>query len=354
MKESWKHVSRAAVVAIALGLGSGVIGTALTANYLSTYAISLGDLSSPPRLSQERPRSAPQTYAEALSQVTDSVLPGVARVYRAGSYATPLASGAVLTSDGWIATTLEYRTAVESDVVVVGGKGYVVTRVALEPGTNLQFLKVDASNLPVFAFGSGFDVRPGDQLFAVPSPTAVFSETAVESLWPAGAISSDVPSRRISVEDPLLGNYPGAPVVNVRGELIGFVEGSAMGFTSVLPVDGVLPPFNALLRTGMVARASLGVSSTDLTRTLGLPETETSGRAQGALLRGTSSVKKGSAGAVAGLLAGDVILSVNGTPIDETRALDDLIVTHVPGDEIVLRVARGSEEIELRAILGAL
>lgn len=350
MKESWKHVSKTVAIAVTLGLGSGVIGAALTTNYLSTYAISLGDLSSPPRLSDERPRSSPQTYAEALSQVTDSVLPGAVRFYAAGSFARAFASGAVLTSDGWV-MTVPSAGSIGSATAVIGGRAYAVEKTVADAGTGVVFAKVSATNLPVFAFGSGFDVMPGDQLFAVPAPTAVFSETAVESRWPAGAISSDEPSRRIAVEDPLLGDYVGAPVVNVRGELIGIVTGGSMGFTSILPTDGVLSAFNAILRAGAVARASLGVSSIDLTRTLGLSEADTRGRTQGALLSGAQSVKKGSAAAEGGVLPGDIVLSVDGTSVDLRRTLDELIVTRAPGDEITLRVDRDGNELDLKVVL---
>lgn len=354
MKESWKHVSRAAAVAVVLGLGSGVIGAALTTNYLSTYAISLGDRSVPPRLSDERPRTTPQTYAEALSQVTESVLPGVARIYPTGSYAAPLVSGSVLTSDGWIVTKSAYLPGAGGLSVVVGGRAYAVEKMQSDAGASgATFLKIDATNLSVFAFGSGFDVQPGDQLFAVPSPTAVFSESAVEARWPAGALSSDRSKRAILVEDPLLGSYAGAPVVNVRGELVGIVDASSAGFTTIQPIDAVLPEFNALLRAGTIATASLGVLSTDLSRTLGLSESDTRGRTQGALLLGAASVKKGSAAAEGGLQPGDIVLSVDGVPVDAKRTLDELIVTRAPGDAVVLRVLRGDAELDVRVVLGA-
>lgn len=354
MSSTWKLTVRTVSISILLGFGAGVLGTALTSSYLSDYALTLGQLTSPDRLSEELPRSTPSTYADAVREITESVFPGVAQVYATASATDPYASGAVLTSDGWIVMSKEYAPPSGSSVAVVGGTSYPVTDMAFDPSTTVVFLKVDASNLPVFAFGSGFDLLPGDQVFIPTSSRSMFVETVVESRWPTGGISSDVPQRRVMVENPLLGNYPGAPVVNTRGELVGIVLGSGAGFTSVLPIDGVLSVFNATLREGNAVRAALGVSSTDLSRNLGLTESQTLGLTQGALLSGASSVKKGSAAAAAGLAAGDIIVSVDGTPVDAHRSLDELIVTHAPGDMITLRVISESGEREVKVTLGTL
>ncbi len=354
MQSTWKLTIRTVTISILLGFGAGVLGTALTSSYLSDYALTLGQLTSPDRLSEELPRSSPQTYADAVREVTDSVLPGVASFYPAGSYARAFASGAVLTSDGWLVTVPSASYSVAAANVVVGGKAYAVERTVSDATTGVVFVKVDASNLPVFAFGSGFDLAPGDQVFAAPSSASLFVETVSESRWGTGALSSDVPARRAYVADALLGEFAGSPVVDVRGELVGLVTGGGSGFTVVIPTDGVLSVFNAILREGKVVRPSLGVAAIDLSRGLGLSEDETLGLTQGALLSGASSVRKGSAAAAAGLAAGDVIVSVDGTPVDAHRSLDELVVTHAPGDMLTLRVISEAGEREVKVVLGTL
>lgn len=354
MSSTWKLTVRTVAISILLGFGAGVLGTALTSSYLSDYALTLGQLSSPDRLSEELPRSSPSTYADAVREVTESVLPGVAQLYASASATEPFGSGAILTSDGWIVTSKEYAPAPASTIAVIGGKSYAVADMVEDASTTVVFLKVDAANLPVFAFGSGFDLVPGEQVFIPTSSRSLFVETVVESRWPSGAIPSDAPQRRVMIENPLLGTYQGAPVANVRGELVGLVLGSGAGFTSVLPIDGILPVFNATLRSGEATRAALGVYSTDISRNLGLTEEQTLGLTQGALLSGASSVKKGSAAAAAGLASGDIIVSVDGTPIDAHRSLDELVVTHAPGDVLTLRVVSESGEREVRVTLGSL
>jgi serine protease Do len=351
MESTWKLTARTVALSIVLGFGAGVLGCALAYGYLSDYARMLGEYTAPARLSDELPRSTPTTYADAVHDVTDAALPAVATLYPVGSFASPIASGAVLTSDGWIVTMMEHLPNLVGDVAVVGGKPYSITHYADDPATGAVFVKIDVSNLPVFAFGSGFDLVPGDQLFAAPSGSSLFSTTFVQAHWEPGALSSDVPERRLMLGNATLGSRLGSPVVNVRGELVGLIEGSRDNMALVLPTDGILSAFNAVLRDGNATRASLGVAATDLSRNLGLSESDTLGLSQGALLLGSSSVKKGSVAADAGLVPGDIIVSVDGTPVDARRSLDEFIVTRAPGDIITLRVISTSGEREVKATL---
>lgn len=354
MKPTHLLTLKTTVLSLLLGLGGGTIAASLTTIHLNGYAVSLGQGSASPRLSEERPRATPATFADAVRVVSESVLPGVAQIYAAGSFAEPIASGAVLTSDGWVVTLFENPPAATGMSVIVGGRTHAVLRKTTDPSTGATFLKLDASSLPVFAFGSGFDLRPGDQLFAAASPSALFSESLVESRLSSGPLSSDALNRRLAVADGLLGAFAGSPVVNARGELVGLVESGSMGFTTILPTDGLLAAFNGLLRTGTISNPSLGVMATDLSHTIGLGEAETRGLSQGALLAGPTSVKKGGAAALAGLLPGDAILSADGVAIDAYRSLDEIVAARAVGDVLTLRVDRAGKESEIKVALGAM
>lgn len=53
----------------------------------------------------------------------------------------------------------------------------------------------------------------------------------------------------------------------------------------------------------------------------------------------------------AGLLADDIIIAVNGEPVDEERTLADRMVAYEAGDEVTFTVLRGDETLELTATL---
>ncbi len=348
MNQNLSQTIRTIVLSIILGFGSGVIGTAVTTNALSDYALSLGALSSPARLSEEQPRSIPQSYTDVIREITESVLPSVAEFYLVGSFEKSISSGAVLTSDGWIMTMFEALPSTSNLSVVIGGKTYRVEQLVSDSATGVVFAKINSSNLPVFAFGKGFDLTAGDQLFVTPSPRTIFSESVVEIVWRKGAQPSDSPGRTILIATDERDEF-GAPVVNIHGDLVGIIDGA-----NILPTDIVLTGFNSLLREGKISRPSLGVVATDLSRSLGLDKTITQGYSAGAALIGSTSVKKGSSGALAGLVPGDIILTINGTPIDFTHSLDELIFSHNPGDTITLQVASAKGEREIVVTLSTL
>ncbi|TME29897.1 MAG: PDZ domain-containing protein [Chloroflexi bacterium] len=68
----------------------------------------------------------------------------------------------------------------------------------------------------------------------------------------------------------------------------------------------------------------------------------------------SSGIVSGSPAASAGLKDGDVITSVDGQAVDTSHDLSTRIVTHAPGDKVVLTVQRGSSSIQVNLTLGTL
>ena len=64
-------------------------------------------------------------------------------------------------------------------------------------------------------------------------------------------------------------------------------------------------------------------------------------------------VMPGSGAEKAGLVAGDVIITVDDGDVTDLRSFSNLLKNHVPGDSVAVTVVRGGEEITLQAVLGA-
>lgn len=359
LPESWIITIRTIVLAIIIGAGSGVLATALTTNYLSEYALQIGEYTQPLRLAEERPRTYPETLEEALEEVELSVLPGVATFYplstqNAVHYFPEQAvlSGVVMTSDGWILTQSHSQLVSGGLAVVVQGTSYVIDEIVEDTVTNSVFVKVDADHLPVLAFGPGFDVQLGDQVFLTPDSGRIYTTVVNQFDWGSALLrSSDEPSRRLLVSESVTEEVIGAPVSNLAGELVGVVDDVDEVTVSVLPIDALLPAFNQLLSTDVIDRSALGVSVVDITHTIGLSDELTRGYAYGALLYGTASLPYGSAGSEAGLLSGDIILSVDGQVVNGARSLDEYLLEYQSGDEVQLSLDRGGEVMSLTALL---
>jgi len=358
-KTSWGTTIRTIVFSILIGGASGVLATALTTNYLSDYAMELGELTSPLRLSQERPQVFPETYEDAVANVRDRVFPATARLYPANPL-TPangytreevVVQGAVLTSDGWVMFMPSSDTVItESMRVGVGTDTYPIERVARDPVTGVAFVKSEAGDLPVLAFADGVNLSPGDQLFAFPGQRAIH-ETALQriDLQRGKVVSADSPRRRL-ILDSAQKPPSGTVVTNVGGELVGVVTQEIDGNPRVLPLDTVLPSFRSLLREGAISRPWLGVDVVNLREYVG-SDNERYDLETGALIPNEASIAPDSPAAVAGLRAGDVILEVDGRPLNGEHTLDELLVEYEPGDSALLTVVRGGEERELNVKL---
>ena len=66
-----------------------------------------------------------------------------------------------------------------------------------------------------------------------------------------------------------------------------------------------------------------------------------------------SAVREGSAADEAGILAGDILLAIDGQELTDLRGYSTILKQHAPGDEVTIRIRRGEEELELRATLQA-
>src|SRR3546814_3176803 len=112
----------------------------------------------------------------------------------------------------------------------------------------------------------------------------------------------------------------GGPLFNVHGEVIGInsqifsASGGYMGLSFAIPIDLAMGAVKQLKATGKVSRGMIGVTLQEIdaetAKGLGLPDTH------GALI---NDVTPGSAGEKAGLRLGDVVRSIDGIDIRQSR-----------------------------------
>lgn len=353
-KLSWPLTLRTIVISLVLGAASGVLATALTSSYLSDYAIQLGQLTEPLRLSDERPRVFPQSYGEALEKVIEKVIPGVAQFYQPSEKSSfekynpteALMQGAVLTTDGWIITVASKQTDINILEVVVGQDVYSIEEVVFDDLTGAVFVKINANNLPVMAFGDGLSLGLGEQVFALPARQTLL----VTSIY---AYDFELPYRQIVLQNSVGEQAQGTSVANLAGELIGLVKSSGDLTSKVIPIEFILPAFNSLLKEGEVMRASLGAKTIHLSQAIGLSSELSREYEQGALILSSDDIEADSPAAEAGLIENDIIISVDGQIINGRSSLDEYIMQHMPGDSITLLVDREEEQIEIEVTLAS-
>jgi serine protease Do len=144
----------------------------------------------------------------------------------------------------------------------------------------------------------------------------------------------------------------GGPLLNTRGEVVGInsqifsASGGYMGISFAIPIDLAMGAVEQIKKNGRVSRGQLGAIvgaiTGDVAQGFNLPDS------RGALV---NELVPGSAAAKAGLEVGDVIRSVNGTPINTFSDLPPLIGAQAPGSKVRLGVLREGKEREITATL---
>jgi len=353
---AWSHTFLLLILSGVLGLTAGVAGTALTSNYLSDYALSLGEVTHNVIRSQTRPQNLPQTYQDALNRVKTQALPAVGSLYASvnipqyGVASSDFSTSVVsLTSDGWVLSS----EGALGDTVRFVSQTCEVDNVIVEPRFGWRFLHCPLSNAAVIDIGVGYDVKPGDQLFVVTGDGGLAFVTADAVVWGDVLRSSDTPSRRILLTQQE-SFQTGSPVLNVSGELVGLIEDSVEG-THVILFEHLSGAFEQLLEfDGSITYPSLGVRGIDLSRSVGVSAELSAGRHVGFLLYGSRAVAWESAAHAVGLEAGDLLLSIDGVTINGTYAIDDILAWYTAGEQIQLEFERDGVRQEVTVTLGEL
>lgn len=354
-------------VSVIFGAGAGIVGTLLVMAYVAPAPAVTG---TPLSILRDRARApaageAPQ-IAEAASRAMVLLFNAKTQTHAdpvVSSYIPTEAIGAgmVLTSDGWILGHVPSTKGKKPVALaaVVGGRAYDVASAVRDPYSGVSFMKIEAANLPVTAFGDGLDLSPGDALFAYDAGgglrrLGLLAHEGPPAHAPVELVrSTESIQRMLRVDGATLPS--GSMVLDREGKVVGvYLGGDGFG-AAVVPFGAFSRVIGGVLRDGKPARPFLGAYYVDLSELLGvtgdLPQ-------RGALLSASpdgklAAVMRRSPADRAGLAAGDIVVSVDGVQVTPKNPFADLVAEYAPGEIVTLTVARGEEERQVEVTLGA-
>lgn len=265
-------------------------------------------------------------------------------------------SGFIIRSDGLIMTNAHVvKGASEVTVRLTDRREYPAKVIGIDTRSDIALIRIKASNLPTVKIGDSRSLKVGEWVLAIGAPFG-FDNSATAGIVSAKnrPLSGDaVPF--IQTDVPINPGNSGGPLFNMRGEVVGVNSqiysrsGGYMGVSFSIPIDVAMKVGNQLETTGHVTRGKLGVEiqsvTQDLSDSFGLP------RPEGALV---ASVEKGGPAARAGLEPGDVILKLNGEPVESTTELSEKIAELGPGATADLDVWRNHASRKVDVKLGTL
>lgn len=252
-------------------------------------------------------------------------------------------SGFIVSSDGYILTNAHVvADADEVTVKTTDRREYTAKVVGVDEATDVAVLKIDAKNLPTVKLGDPSKLRPGEWVIAIGSPFG-FENSVTAGI--VSATSRPMPGSNyapfIQTDVAVNPGNSGGPLFNMDGEVIGINSqiysrnGGYMGLSFAIPIDVASNVQQQLVSTGKVTRSRIGVSIQDVNAQLA--ESFGLDRPKGALV---GMVEDDGPGAKAGIKAGDVILKVDGTEIEQSSQLPGLIAGKKPGSTVNLEVWR--------------
>ena len=367
---------RAAGLIVAALIGGGIA--------LGGAAV-LGDLGSSTTVVREEaftqtasPAAFQQTRARSINEIYRAAAPGVVHIDTASQAQRAVGSGFVIDKAGHIVTNYHVvRGAASIRVSFSNNERIKAKVVGVDPSTDLAVLKVDVKSraLRSLPLGDSDTVRVGDEVIAIGNPFGLDRSVT------AGIVSAvqrriEAPNQLsiehvIQTDAALNHGNSGGPLLDADGDVIGvnaqietggLASDGNVGIGFAIPVNTVRDVAAKLIRDGKVAHPFLGIEGKTLVpsiaRLFHLP-------ARSGVL--VVSVRPGSGAAKAGLrgatnqitvegeswpAGGDLIVEADGRRVSSIERLIDVVAAKQPGDELRLRIVRGSEQMTITVKLG--
>ena len=254
-------------------------------------------------------------------------------------------SGVVIRSDGYILTNKHVvEGASRVDAVFRDGTHLHGKTVGVDDATDLAVVKVEAQRLRVAPFADSNRTRPGQWVVAIGSPFGLdYTVTVgVVSAVGRGELGANEIEDYLQTDASINPGNSGGPLVNLRGEVVGIntmIVGQGTGIGFAIPSSLARIVSDQLISKGAVHRAYIGVGFQELT-----PDLATHFGVQGRGGALVSSIIPGSPAETAGLLAGDVIVGVDGQRVRESRDLLRALLQRQVGAKIGLLAVRDKRE----------
>ena len=265
-------------------------------------------------------------------------------------------SGVIINAnEGYVLTNHHViNNANEITVTLADGREFTAELIGSDEGTDVALLQVDADNLHELRLGDSDSVEVGDFVVAIGNPFGLGQTVTSGIVSALGRSGLNIDYEDFIQTDASInpGNSGGA-LIDFNGNLIGIntaiiaPSGGNVGIGFAIPAKIAKGIVTQLVEFGGVKRGVLGVMITTVTPALA--EALDLNVENGALI---NQVVEESAAEAAGLQAGDVVIAVDGTPIDTAADLRNRIGLKRVNDDVNLNIIRDGKQKTINAKVG--
>lgn len=275
-------------------------------------------------------------------------------------------TGIIVTSDGIIMTYVSAIIAENAKykILTSNSNTYDAEILGIDSYSNLAFLKINASNLPVVSFGNSDEFTSGEKVIAIGNDMAEYQNKYSSGLLNNYNATFNLSGGTLSSSEKLEGvieanfnseeEYVGGPVVDYSGQVIGvtgMIEKDNKQIFFQLPSNKVKIVLDKAIKKQLLNNAQLGIYYVPITKTYALANNLSTEK--GALIFSPSgqqglAIISGTPAAKAGLKINDIITKINNDDVSTDQSLSDLLYEYKKGDQIELTIIRDGGEIKVK------
>jgi serine protease Do len=331
----------------------------------------------PPISMMQAQTSALADLSRSFEVLAERTSPAVVQIFTVGYGAVNQGGGAVLalgertgsgvivSADGYIVTNahvvsgarqieillLERAVAEASSNSILKpvGKRLIADIIGVDSETDLAVLKVSVTDHAYLEFGDSDELRAGRIVLAFGAPLGLQNSVTMGVVSAVGRqLRPEDRMVYIQTDAPVNPGNSGGPLVNTEGQIVGIntlilsQSGGSEGLGFAAPSNIVEYIFKEIRDHGRVHRGQIGVFAQTITPVM----------AQGLRLINewgviVADVYEGGNAQRAGLQTGDIVVSLNGKPMENGRQFDVNLYPKPIGQPVSLEVRRGLERLTI-------
>jgi serine protease Do len=242
--------------------------------------------------------------------------------------------------------------ASEIFVTLTDGREFKASVLGSDARTDVALIKIDVTDMTTLPIGSAKNLKKGQWVLAIGSP---FGLQATVTAGIVSAIGRETGEFLPFIQTDVAVNpgNSGGPLLDMSGQVVGINSqivsrsGGFMGISLAIPIDEAMEVVAQLQRDGRVTRGRIGVQigevSKDVAEASGLTDLS------GAMV---SRVESDGPAEKAGVQAGDIVLSFNGTKISKWSDLPRVVAATKPGSRVQMEVWRRGKPVTLTVTVG--
>ena len=304
-------------------------------------------------------------YSSAVTSVVDAVGPAVVSISVRGSESNRgpgwgrrgggAGSGVLFTPDGYILTNAHVvRGGAHLEVALTDGSTHTAQVCGVDPATDTAVIRIDGTGLPRAEFGESAKLRVGQLCIAIGNPLGFSSTVSAGVVSALGrnmrAQDGRLMENIIQSDVALNPGNSGGPLVDSRARVIGVNTAmifGAQGISFAVPIDTAKWVVGQIMTQGRVRRSWLGIVAQNrridprVKRHLDL--LQESGVE-------VMSVEPSGPAAAAGVRDGDIVLALDGRPVQSVDDVHRTLTQWPVGKPLPLAALRRTERLDVVAL----